>query len=186
MTEPLGETHSSDKSVRKYDVVSFYARDKFIGYWVGKLFQLFCGRGGNFQELGHPPHFGFFWLASERSWCLWVCHLTDVLQWMYQFNSVQSLSCVQLFVTPWTAVWQVSLSITNSWSLLKLMSTKSVMPSNHLILCHPLLFLPSSFPSISVFSNELVLSIRWPNYWSLSFSISPSNEYLGLISFRND
>ena len=105
---------------------------------------------------------------------------------MYQFNSVQSLSCVQLFVTPWTAVWQVSLSITNSWSLLKLMSIKSVMPSNHLILCHPLLFLPSSFPSISVFSNELVLSIRWPNYWSLSFSISPSNEYSELISFRMD
>jgi len=86
--------------------------------------------------------------------------------------------------TPWTAAHQVSLSITNSWSLLKLMSTESVIPSNHLILCHPLLLLPSIFPSIRVFSNESVLHIRWPEYWSFSFSISPSNEYSGLISFR--
>ena len=86
--------------------------------------------------------------------------------------------------TPWTAAHQVSLSITNSQSLLKLMSIKSVMPSNHLILCHPLLLLPSVFPSIRVFSNESVLQIRWPKYWSFSFSISPSNEYSGLISFR--
>ena len=105
---------------------------------------------------------------------------------MYQFNSVQSLSCVRLFVTPWTATWQASLSITSSWNLLKLMSIESVMPSNHLILCHPLLLLPSNFPSIRVFSNELVLSIRWPNYWSFSFNISPSNEYSGLISFRKN
>ena len=88
--------------------------------------------------------------------------------------------------TPWTAAHQASLSITNSWSLLKLMSIESVMPSNHLILCHPLLLPPSNFPSIRVFSNELVLSIRWPNYWSFSFNISPSNEYSGLISFRMD
>ena len=103
-----------------------------------------------------------------------------------QFSSVQSLSCVRLFVTPWTAARQASLSITNSWSLLKLMSIESVMPSNHLILCHPLLLLPSIFPSIRVFSNELVLRIRWPEYWSFSFSISPSNEYSQLISFRID
>ena len=88
--------------------------------------------------------------------------------------------------TPWTTARQASLSITNSQSLLKLMSIKSVMPSNHLILCWPLLLLPSSFPSIRVFSNELVLRIRWPNYWSFSFSISPSKEYSGLISFRMD
>ena len=101
-----------------------------------------------------------------------------------QFSSVQSLSHVQLFVTPWTAARQASLSINNSWSLLKLMSIESVMPSNHLILCHPLLLLPSIFPSIRVFSNESVLYIRWPNFWSFSFSISPSNEHPGLISFR--
>ena len=88
--------------------------------------------------------------------------------------------------TPWTAAIQVSLSITNSWSLFKLMSLESVMPSNHLILCHPLLLLPSIFPSIRVFSNESVLPIRWPKYWNFSFSISPSNEYSGLISFRMD
>ena len=89
-------------------------------------------------------------------------------------------------MTPWTAAHQASLSITKSWSLLKLMSIKSVMPSNHLILCHPLLVLPSVFPSIRVFSSESVLRIRWPKYWSFSSSISPSNEYSGLISFRID
>ena len=101
------------------------------------------------------------------------------------FSSIQSLRCVQLFATPWTAARQASLSITNSQSLLKLMSIESVMPSNHLILCHPLL-LPSIFPSIRVFSNESVLCIRWPKYWSFSFSTSPSNEYSRLISFRMD
>ena len=101
-------------------------------------------------------------------------------------QSVQSLSCVQLFVTPWTAACQASLSITNSWSLLKLMSIELVMPSNCLILCHPLLLLPSIFPSIGVFSNESVLLKRWPKYWSFSFNISPSNEYAGLISFKMD
>ena len=101
-------------------------------------------------------------------------------------RSVQSLRCVQLFVTPWTAARQASLSITNSRSLFKLMSIVSVMPSNHLILCCPLLPLPSIFPSIRVFFNESVPHIRWPKYWSLSFSISPSNEYSGLISFRMD
>ena len=100
------------------------------------------------------------------------------------FSSVQSFSHVRLFVTPWTAARQASLSITNSWSLLKLISIKSVMPSNHLIFCRPLLLPPSIFPSIRVFSNESVLRIRWPKYWCFSFSISPSNEYSGLISFR--
>ena len=105
---------------------------------------------------------------------------------VYLSISVQSLGCVQLFVTAWTAACQTSLSITNSWSLLKLMSVESVMPSNHLILCCPLLLSPSIFPTIRVFSNESVLRIRWPKYWSFSFSITPSNEYSGLISFRMD
>ena len=102
-----------------------------------------------------------------------------------QFSSVQLLSRVRLFVTPWTAARQASLSIASSQSLLKLMSIESVMPSNDLILCHPLL-LPSIFPSIRVFSNESILRSRWPKYWSFSFSVSPSNEYSGLISFRID
>ena len=97
---------------------------------------------------------------------------------------VQSLSHIRQFATPWTAARQASLSITNSWSLLKLISIKSVITSNHLILCHPLLFPPSIFPSIRVFSNESVLHVRWPKYWSFGFSVSPSNEYSGLISFR--
>jgi len=100
--------------------------------------------------------------------------------------SVQSLSSVRLFVTLWTAARQASLSITNSQSSLKPMSIKSMMPSNHLILCRPLLLLPSIFPSINVFSNESALHIRWPKYWSFSFNISPSNEHSGLISFRMD
>ena len=104
----------------------------------------------------------------------------------YICTSVQSLSHVQLFVTPWTAACQASLSITNSWRLLKLMSIELVMPSNHLILYRPLLLPPSIFPSIRIFSNESVLHIRWPKYWSFSFSISPSKEYSGLISFRMD
>ena len=102
------------------------------------------------------------------------------------FSSVQSLSHVQLFATPWIAARQASLSITNSWSSPKPTSIEWVMPSNHLILCHPLLLLPSVFPSIRVFSNESVLHIRWPKYWSFSFNISPSNEHTGLISFRMD
>ena len=101
----------------------------------------------------------------------------------YSLSSVQLLSHAQLLATPWTAAHQASLSITNSQSLLKLML---LMPSNHLILCHPLLLLPLIFPSIRVFSDELVLHIKWPKYWSFSFSISPSNVYSGLISFRMD
>ena len=120
-----------------------------------------------------------------------LCHLAHCLgfygngvSFQVQFSSLQ-FSHVQLFATPWTAAHQASMSITNSQSLLKFMSIKLVIPSNHLILCHPLL-LPSIFLSIRVFSNESVLCIRWPKYWSFSFSISPSNEYSGLISFRID
>ena len=109
--------------------------------------------------------------------CVWVS--------LIQFSLVQLLSRVWLFATPWTAARQASLFITNSWSLPKLMSIESVMPSNHLILCRPLL-LPSIFPSIRVFSDESVLRMRWLKYWSFSFSIRPSNEYSGLISFRMD
>ena len=109
-------------------------------------------------------------------------------QWFssVQFSSVQSLSHVQFFAIPWTTAFQASLSITNSWSLLKLMSIELVMPSNHHILCCPLLLLPSISPSIRVFSNESALHIRWPEYWNFSFNISPSNEHSGLISFRMD
>ena len=104
----------------------------------------------------------------------------------FVFSSVQSLSCVQLFVTPWTTTRQASLSTTNYQSLLKLRSIELVMPSNHLILCHPLLLLPLVFPSSRVFSNESARHIRWPKYQSFSFNISPSKEYSGLISFRMD
>ena len=109
-----------------------------------------------------------------------------VLQYHFSAAVVRSLSCVQLFATPWSAARQASLSFTISQSLFKLMPIESVMPSNHLILCHPLLLLPSVFPSIRVFSNELALQIKWPKYWSFSFSISLSKEYSGLISFRID
>ena len=105
---------------------------------------------------------------------------------IYQFSSVQSLTRVRLFAAPCIAGRQASLSITNSWSSLRLMSIKSVMPSSHFIFCRPLLLLPSIFPCIRVFSSESVLHIRWPKYWSFSFNISPSNEYSGLISFRMD
>ena len=122
---------------------------------------------------------------------LWVCvpNVLSVLKFMKCFQtsqSVQLLSRVQLFATPWTAARQASLSITNSQSSLKLMSRESVMPSNHLILCHPLLLLPSNFPSIRVFSNESVLCFKSPEYLSFSFSLSLSNEYSGLISIRMD
>ena len=105
---------------------------------------------------------------------------------LVHFRSGQSLSHVQFFVTPWTAACQASLSIINSWSLLKLMSIESVISSNHRILCHPLLLLPSNFPSIRVFSNESAIRNRWPKNWSFSFNISPSNEHPGPISFRMD
>ena len=121
--------------------------------------------------------------------CLWTSNYEkyymslSCLIWV-RFSSVAQ-SCPTL-CNPWTAARQASLSITNSWSLLKLMSIESVMPSNHLILCHPLLLPPSIFPSIRVFLNESALCIRWPKYWSFSFNISPSNEHSGLISFRMD
>ena len=115
-----------------------------------------------------------------------VPHADVFLMHLWGGSSVQSFSHVQLSGIPWTAAHPASLSITNSRSLLKLISMKLVMPSNHLILCHPLLLLPSSFPSIRGFSKESVLCIRWPKYWSFSFNISPSNEYSGLISFRMD
>ena len=121
-------------------------------------------------------------IGSQRVGNDWVAKLTFI----GSMSSVQSLSQVRLFATPWTAAHQVSLSITNSQRLLKLMSVELVMPSNHLILCCPLLLLPPIFPSIRVFSSESVFQIRWPKYWSFSFSISPSNEYSGLISFRID
>ena len=118
------------------------------------------------------------------------CFRENISSWTWLHksfhNSVQLLSHVQLFVTPWTAAGQASLSITKSWSLLKLMSIKSVMLSNHLILCHPHLLLPLIFPNIRVFSSESVLRIRWSKYWSFSFSIRLSTEYSGLISFRID
>ena len=110
----------------------------------------------------------------------------EMIGWHHQLSSVQLLILVRLCATPWTAALQASLSITNSWSLLKRRSVESGMPSNHLILCCPLLLPPSIFPSIRVFSNESVLHIRWPKFWSFSFSISPSSEYSGMISFRMD
>ena len=116
----------------------------------------------------------------------WMLLLSALNLRLVQFSSVQLLSPVWLFVTPWTAACQASLSMTNARSLAKLMCIESVMPSNHLILCHPLLLLPSIFPSIRVFSNEAALRIRWPKWWNFSFNISPSNEYSGLISCRMD
>ena len=120
---------------------------------------------------------------------LWGQHIASIGRWKevgISFSSVQSLSHVQLIETPWTVAYQDSRSITNFQSLHKLLSIESVIPSNCLILCRPLLLLPSIFPSIRVFSNQSVLHIRWPQYWSFSFSISPSNEHPGLISFRMD
>ena len=139
-------------------------------YWYGKCYSLPIA-----PPLGHKSD-------QHLGGILWpiLSHGTRPV------SSVQSLSHVRLFATPWTASCQASLSITNSQSLLKLMFIKLVMPSNHLILCHPLLLLLSIFPSIRVFSNESVLCIRWPKYWSFSFSIRPSSEYSGLISFRTD
>ena len=135
--------------------------------------------------------------SNNNIWCtkgvtnswLWIyCFLFSFFFTVFlnQFSSVQSLSCVRLFATPWIAACQASLSIINSQSLIKLMSIESVMPSNHLILCRPLLLLPSIFPSIKVFSNMSACHIRWPEYWSFSFNIRPTNEHPGLSSFRMD
>ena len=131
-----------------------------------------------FMYLSHWYH---FFLSSDHS-LIFVClHVVVV-----SVSSVQSLSCVRILVGPWTATCQASLSITNSQTLLKLMSTESVTTSNHLILCHPLVLPTSVFPSIWIFSNESALLIRWPKYWSFSFNISSSNEHSGLITFRMD
>ena len=124
-------------------------------------------------------------LLTTWTRALWTGLASIIEGTSVQFTSVQSLSRVWLFVTPWTVAHQASLSITNSRNLPKLMSTESVMPTNHLILCHPLLLSPSVFPSIRVFLNESALCIRWPKYWSFSFNINPSNEYSGLIFFSN-
>ena len=158
------------------------------------------------SHLSHPGLVHSCWWLPSIPWCgegMWdrkapthVCwidggflccsrHLRHVAL-SVQFSSVQSLTCVQFFATPWTATSQASLSITNSRSLLRLMSVELVIPSNHLIFCHSLLLLPSIFPSIRVFSNESTFHIRWPKYWNFSFIISPSNEYWELISFRID
>ena len=139
--------------------------------------------------LGSEPRlFCHFWNCTQFQTLLLIMRATPFLlrDSCPQFSSVQSLSCVWLFATPWTAARQASLSIPNSCSMLKLMSIEVVMPSNCLSLCHPLLLLPSIFPRIKVFSNESDLHIRWPGYWSFSFSNSPSNEYSGLIAFRTD
>ena len=127
---------------------------------LNESLDLDCGVGQNFWRWGE-----------------WILHVLSSVQW---------LSRVRLFATPWTAACQASLSITNSQSLPKLMSIELVMPFNHLILCCPLLLLPSIFPSIRIFSNKSILHMRWPKYWSFSFNISPSNEHSGLISFRMD
>ena len=129
------------------------------------------------------PNFRFIININDCCSCKSLC-LKEV--WCEAISSVQLFSHVRLFVTPWTAAYQASLSITNSWSPLKLMSIESLMPSNHLILCHPLLLPSLIIPSIGVFSNESVLCIRWPKYWSFSFNISPSSEHSGLISSRMD
>ena len=157
-----------------------------------------CGSAGKPTPVFWPEEFhGLYgpWGCKESDmteWlslsCTYINSNTDnnMKQVILAFSSVQLLSHVQLFATPWTAAHQASLSITNSPNLLKLMSIGSVMPSNYLILCRPLLLLPSIFPSIRVFSNKSVLHIKWPKYWSFSFNISPSNKYSGLISFRID
>ena len=147
--------------------------------WYSSCLGVSLGRGsdGRGFHLGNPYHVTGLGSVSPRH-----CSLTS----QFPFSSFQSLSHVRLFSTPWTAACQASLSVTNSQSLLKLMSLDSVMSSNHLILCHPFLLLPSIFPSIRVFSNESVLHIRWPKDWSFSFSINPSNEYSGLISLGID
>ena len=175
-------------------------------YWSGLPFL----SPGDLPDPGIEPRSPALQADAGRRFNLWTtryiihipysCTLRCTIQWVLiyskgcatitiisvQFSSVQLLSHVRLFVTPWIAAHQASMAITNSWSLLKLTSIESVMPSNHLIFCRPLLLLPSVFPNIRVFSSQSVLHIKWPNYWCFSFSISPCNEYSGLVSFRMD
>ena len=167
----------------KYDLAFLYQTKHTVTLWISSLAPWYLPKWT--ENYVHPKP------------CTWTLTATSLRMAKTRKQSrcplvviivvvVQSLSCVQLFVTPWTAAHQASLSIASSQSLLKLMSIESVMPSNHLILCRPLLLLPSIFLSTRVFSNELALHITWPKYWRFSFSISPSNEYLGLNSFRID
>ena len=149
-------------------------------------FQCFCCFTISWIFFFKLCYFVFVFLFKKKFSTVMSRIFTNISKQELSECSVQLLSHVRLFATPWTAACQASLSITNSQSLLKLMSIELVMPSNHLILCRPLLLLPSIFHSIKVFSNESVLCIRWPKYWSFSFSISPSNEYSGLISSRMD
>ena len=151
-----------------------WRRSYFLGQLMCPIIDMFCLR--SFVYPGRPI------ISGQLEVHIW----NSLQQSGQEISLVQSLSHVQLFATPWTTACQASLSITNCQSLLKSTSIKSVMPSNHVILCHPLLLLPSIFPSIRVFSNESALCIRWPKYWSFSFNISPSNEHPGLISFRMD
>ena len=139
------------------------------------------------RGLGPYSDFIAFWILNIFiSFLVYIIQISYMLKKQFQFSSLQLLSQVWLFDIPWTAACQASLSVTKPRSLLKLMSTESMMPSNHLILCCPLLLLTLIFHSLRVFSNESILCIRWPSYWSFSFSINPSNEYSGLISFRID
>ena len=181
-----------------YHVISVdipHFKNSFISWWTFGLFLTF-----GYYEYGYEENlctnfcvdtcFQIPWVYTKE-WNCWVIVIPcltfrELSDSFPKFRSVQSLSHVWLFATPWTAARQASLSITNCRSLPKPMSIESVMPSNHLILCCPLLLLPSIFPSIRVFSNESTLHIRWPNYWSFIFNISPSSEHPGLICFRMD
>ena len=171
---------------------------KYVGEWLSTVGKVKGGQGignagdGNLiQEKNVYCSLWKNWGWQILSSCWISFHLEIMKVWVmdplhqHTLSSVQLLRRVRLFVTPWAAACQGSLSITNPWSLLKLMSIESVMPSNHLILCRPLLLLPSIFPSIRVFSSESVLRIKWSKYWSFSFSISSSNDYSVLISFRS-
>ena len=207
------ETHTTRKNYRspkiELDLSEFWYSPPHFTYETQKSIIIHCPLGQHHRNL--PKQSGtwcralqilyflqkqfFFVLINPLNLtfrgCTVIVNFFFHLHFLYsnmhcQFSSVQSLSHVRLFATPWTAACQASHSITTSWSLLKLMSIESVMPSNHLILCCSLFLPPSVFPSIRVFSNESVLHIRWPKYWSFSFSISPSNEHPGPISFRTD
>ena len=156
------------------NVFEAYGSQTSLWIWITWAILLKCTfwftRSGTESETAFLTRFQVIW-----------CYRSIAQTLNSKFRSVQSLSHVRLFVTPWTATCQASLSITNCWNLLKLMSIEMVLPSNHFILCHPLLLLPSLFPRIRVFSNQSLLCIRWPKYWSFSFNISPSDEYSGLF-----